>query len=430
MKSLNLPLILLLCSVQTIAQEKTRSSIVEEDTPHYGRRVALIVGANYTDSRIELNFAESDAKEIHDILKSRYGFEKCRLMLGADATEKSIKTAVQQETKDLTKDDCFLFYFAGHGEPSGKVFYLLPTDATEKDSVNRLPVSFVLNSANSEKNDGFKARHALFLLDCCYSGKGVDWLTKTYDPRHIQRRKFRASGVQVITSGSSSQKVPDDSPFARELVRALDTRLDNQEMFTARELFTHLEKRLKDKNQIPQCGEANLRGDADIGGDFHFMPVGDWEHETPIQNAIVYQTLTGPPGKWWFDEMPWLTPGIRLLLDGEQNVRTRVDPNFPPSNEGLQRIDATTLKGIAGLRSVASEKVELELGGDVQLGLKGLLEISPSSTTSRRKDVYAAVLNSVQSMRGASATTSHLKALLLHATGDDASEQYLSLIHI
>ena len=429
MKSINLFfLALLLVGANASAQKIQRGTAPEEGEPPYsGKRIALIVGINYegSESLSKLNGAEADAQKVHDILQTKYGFES-RLLSGAAATRSGMLAALTGATKGLTDSDCFLFYFAGHGEPDGKNFYLVPFGATARDSDSQLNVGDVLNKANKKDDEGFKARHALFLLDCCYSGRSLKWVAKNQDGHSIHKRKFWASGMQVITSGSRNQTVPDDSPFARAFVEALNTKMGTDSgMFTAREVFyDKIEKRLKGKEQAPQYGAMNLQRDGDTGGDFHFFPRGDWEHEPPTQTPIVYQTLTGPPGKWWFDEMPWLTPGLRHFLDGEQNVRTRVDPRFPPSKQKIEIPNVTTLVGIAGLRAEAEKRKELSLGGDIKLGLETLLAIRPEQTQSTREDAYTSLLSSFPTTRGNSGTTSHLKALLLHATGRDASEQY------
>jgi hypothetical protein len=96
----------------------------------YTKRWAVIVGINYTDSKLDgddrkvvpaLNNAENDAKAVKELLVKHYGYkEECiRYLIGKYATKAAIEKAIgddflRNKTK-VTDMDSVLFFFAGHG---------------------------------------------------------------------------------------------------------------------------------------------------------------------------------------------------------------------------------------------------------------------------------------------------------------------------
>src|SRR5690348_9471407 len=106
------------------------------------QRLAVVIGINYeslsptlpppeeADRRglNPLRFAEADAQAMANLLRDQ-GFDVLPL-LGADATRRSIVSAISRRNKAArAKDDLLVIYFAGHGEvDEDERAYLLPVD--------------------------------------------------------------------------------------------------------------------------------------------------------------------------------------------------------------------------------------------------------------------------------------------------------------
>jgi hypothetical protein len=146
-----------------------------EYKPTYDRSHALIVGINsYTDSRFRtLLNAESDAQALADLLGTApYNFDSIQTLLGEQAT----KRIIQQELNQLRKtkpDDRILVYFACHGytiedRRKRETGYLACVDTIPDEDYTALPLDEVTNLRNYAA-----AKHILFILDACYSGRAL-----------------------------------------------------------------------------------------------------------------------------------------------------------------------------------------------------------------------------------------------------------------
>lgn len=76
------------------------------------KRRALFIGVNnYSNGLPELSCAANDATVLQEFFAD-CGYETCILR---NADTNSILSAIEEQTRDLTRSDVFLFFFAGHG---------------------------------------------------------------------------------------------------------------------------------------------------------------------------------------------------------------------------------------------------------------------------------------------------------------------------
>ncbi|NOY67122.1 MAG: hypothetical protein GXP13_06910, partial [Gammaproteobacteria bacterium] len=130
----------------------------------FGKYHALIIGNNNYKYYPKLKTAVNDAKRAAKVLSEKYGF-KTRLLLNADRY--TILTALNEIRANLSKQDNFLIYYAGHGEidADNQRGYWLPVDAEVNNSANwisNLDITDMLNVIN--------AKHIMVVADSCYSG--------------------------------------------------------------------------------------------------------------------------------------------------------------------------------------------------------------------------------------------------------------------
>ena len=141
---------------------------------------AVIVGiSDYESSALNLKWAEDDALDMYDTLRSSNGWEADNLVLltNASATRDSIKAALSGLAKHVSADDHIVFYFSGRGsygpdqppfdEADGLDEYLVPYDG--------LPNSVARDLSDDTLQSLFAAlptNNVLIILDTGFVGAG------------------------------------------------------------------------------------------------------------------------------------------------------------------------------------------------------------------------------------------------------------------
>ena len=125
----------------------------------------LSVGiALYKDSRLNLNYAANDARDLAEALQNQttlYDIVDIKVLTDGLATRNNIRQAFDDFQKKVTGDDLFVFIYSGHGMEDA----LVPYDFDFND-----PYATTL-SKNDLRNKltGLQCNH-IILLDACHSG--------------------------------------------------------------------------------------------------------------------------------------------------------------------------------------------------------------------------------------------------------------------
>jgi formylglycine-generating enzyme required for sulfatase activity len=248
------------------ASTADRGMAVAEQSPgqltgtSYGHRHALVVGIDdYAGTGFpSLEYAVADARAVARILVERYGFEQqnVKLLLDDGATKNALEDALEDWACDVdrvSEEDLFVLFFAGHGETRsagrrGSRGYLVPADG------QRGEWSTLLGMDDFEGvSELIPAKHALFVLDCCFGGLA---LTRSAPPV--------AAGLtnrarQVISAGTAEQTVQDaggggHSVFTGALLGGLEGHadLDGDGVVTFGELFNHIGREVERKTEQRQ----------------------------------------------------------------------------------------------------------------------------------------------------------------------------------
>ena len=133
------------------------------------KKHALLIGVeDYRDESISpLNYACSDAKALGADLSDKCGFDNVRVLASKEGDDEptlvNIINALQDVTVELSEDDLFLFFFAGHGIEKSENAYLLASD-----SVAAFPDHASLSLDLLRKNfESLSAGKRVVLLDAC-----------------------------------------------------------------------------------------------------------------------------------------------------------------------------------------------------------------------------------------------------------------------
>jgi len=236
---------------QSISQKAGSTS----ERLNFGKYLALVIGNNEYNHLSKLKTAVNDAKSISTLLGSSYGFET---MLILNGTRRQILSALDYFRNNLTQNDNFLIYYAGHGyyDKAADRGYWLPVDATKETSAD-----WISNADITDKLKAIRAKHVIIIADSCYSGtliRGIKIVDKRSDYfNRISQKRSRT----VLTSGGfepvSDSGGGNHSVFAKALLGALH---DNISIMDGTELFSRIRRPvILDAPQTPQYSDIRLR---------------------------------------------------------------------------------------------------------------------------------------------------------------------------
>jgi hypothetical protein len=238
----------------------------------YTGSYALLIGeSDYTASGWQdLNSIPSELQPVEDLLKSQ-GFQVQTVFnLNASQLRSRINHFFNQY--GAQKNNRLLFFYSGHGHTHNDKGYLVPIDAPHPD-VNEavfLQKALIMDDIITWARR-FKAKHALFLFDSCFSGM----LFKVREPDEIPRQIVEATALpvrQFITAGRANETVPAESVFTPAFVNALRFAwgdMNGDGYVTGQELGLYLWNKVpQSSRQTPQYGKIT---DYDLSrGDFVF----------------------------------------------------------------------------------------------------------------------------------------------------------------
>jgi WD40 repeat protein len=214
--------------------------------PDFARSLAIVIGINnYTNGIPPLQNAVNDAVKLVELLREKYGYQVWE-DLDEAATLKNLCEMLETILPgEVTADDRFLLYFAGHGialngDDDGPEGYLIPQDAQLGNVQTYLRMIQLHDCLNN-----LPCRHFLGILDCCFAG-AFRWSSNKREilaAKKIYRERYDRfisdPAWQVITSASYDQKALDafslncqrggegnHSPFAAALLAALEGKAD------------------------------------------------------------------------------------------------------------------------------------------------------------------------------------------------------------
>jgi len=234
-----------------------------------GKYYALLIAIqDYSNPEIgKLDYPVSDARQLMEVLSSRYNFEKENIKILNNPDRRTIYKTLQDSRKQLTGNDNLLIFYAGHGMwlDDMKQGFWLPSDAAGPND----PSDWIPNSSIRDYIKAIKAKHILLIADACFSGGIFKMREASSSPGTSVEKIYEMPSRKAMTSGSL-KTVPDQSAFVEFLIKRLkenrEPYLDSQKLFTSlRDSVINNSK----VNQTPLYGAINEAGDE--GGDFVFV---------------------------------------------------------------------------------------------------------------------------------------------------------------
>lgn len=204
---------------------------------------ALVIGMRRYESPAwkELTGAEEDVSKVKAALE-KLGFAvEDEMDLTGRALAERIEKFIREHGR--RKENGLLIYYTGHGysmKPSAggpEVGFIVPSDAPgpRRDEKGFLRTAISMDRMR-EYARKIEAKHALFVLDSCFSGSLVDAAGQDSSSAHAPRRQADGHYVEemarlpvrhFITSGTNKQEVPASGLFREKFINALDAESNN-----------------------------------------------------------------------------------------------------------------------------------------------------------------------------------------------------------
>jgi uncharacterized caspase-like protein/Flp pilus assembly protein TadD len=260
--------------------------------PDYESSWAVVIGIdNYQHAR-KLSYAVKDAVGMGEILVSRLGFTRDRVLAILDPAPERQETPYTLVSSDATKaaieellythlpgkagnDDRVLIFYAGHGEsrklPNDEERgYLVPANGKPGQWHTCIDLDGVI-----EAGEFFKAKHIFYLLDSCYSGLAT--VRSTVKPTRYEADMLTRKARQVLTAGNAEQVVADKGPDGHSLFTGYvleglrgEAAQKNSDVITASDLMVYVKDRVGRQHGSHQTPDIGPLPGHQSGGDFVF----------------------------------------------------------------------------------------------------------------------------------------------------------------
>lgn len=244
--------------------------------PRQGKDYALLIATDHYSHWLDLPNPTQDAGAIAQLLHDVYGFE-------VDPLFNPTKTEILKKLQSLTEPNRFgladqvLIFVAGHGDRLNKEGYVVASNSKDIES-DPTRESLIPHSQVRDLAEKIDCGHVLVVLDVCFGGTFDFGIASggtrggTYQKVSKQEfisRKMGCKSALWLTSGAGTP-VPDGdpgqhSPFARDLIEALENKGGRDGIVTFHELLVQVEE-----SQLSDPRNGQLRGNQ-AGGDFLFI---------------------------------------------------------------------------------------------------------------------------------------------------------------
>lgn len=169
------------------------------------------IGINkYKNPGLDLNYARADAQAFARLIREKSAalFQDIKLLelYDQDATRANILSKLDQLAAQVSPEDVFFFYYAGHGSMVDNQFYFIPTESVSLYQKDKLAQESIQALEMQQKFRNIKALKQLVILDACQSGGSTEVLAQRGATEEKALAQLsRSSGVHVLAAAGSEQ---------------------------------------------------------------------------------------------------------------------------------------------------------------------------------------------------------------------------------
>ncbi len=173
--------------------------------PKFGRSVGVVIGIGQYDFWDGLNAPANDAMRVRNFLVEEAGFDEVYTFINSSINLNKFNDLVSNKLPSvLNQNDRLFFYWSGHGgeaiDFAGRKFGFLPLGNGRVDGTENAVFMDDIDSWIRR----FKAKHALFVIDSCFSG--LAGRAKSSNVRKATFRRISKPAHYVLTSSASNQR--------------------------------------------------------------------------------------------------------------------------------------------------------------------------------------------------------------------------------
>ncbi len=339
----------------------------------FERSVAVVVGISDYAHWDRLASPENDAKRITAFLKDN-GFDEIHTIRNSQVTRARLAEIISSISRRLGENDRFFFYWSGHGGLSTRgatnLGYLALSDTTETGKGDPVLMRELQWWALR-----IPARHKLFLLDTCFSGKAI---TEGYNAaRKIPIGRMSQPIDLILTSSAPDQisfgyRDGTGGIFTSAFLKAVgaDTRnysadYNGDGLITASEIKTEIGNQLFARQAEAGFSQTAVLApfSGNLQGEYFFVSPNGPAEETPIVQPVENPFQVQPSGK---TDTPEVISGqagdtADFVLDAWTNVARDVgDPIVkiaPEAGPDQRDINAAYRKSILGERMTREQRI-------------------------------------------------------------------------
>ncbi|WP_420575442.1 caspase family protein [Ekhidna sp.] len=171
----------------------------------------LAVGINeYENQALNLNYARTDASSFSEQMKQQgeaiYSKVVLHQVFDREATKEKILKKIEELKSQISVNDVFVFYYAGHGSMVDGNFYLVSSGASRLYDNSRIDEYGIDASTLQQAMLEIKALKQLIVMDACQSGGSVEVLAQRGAPEEKAIAQLsRSSGIHVMAAAGSEQ---------------------------------------------------------------------------------------------------------------------------------------------------------------------------------------------------------------------------------
>ncbi|MDH5603274.1 MAG: caspase family protein, partial [Cyclobacteriaceae bacterium] len=169
------------------------------------------IGINrYKNPTLNLNYAEADAKSfVKEIKKSGARlFNKIKSfeLLNEKATKDNILQTLTELKDQISPNDVFYFYYAGHGSIVESEFYFIPFDNVRLYDKENLQQEAITARLMQEHFREIRALKQVLFIDACHSGGSTELLAERGAAEEKALAQLsRSAGIHILAAAGSEQ---------------------------------------------------------------------------------------------------------------------------------------------------------------------------------------------------------------------------------
>lgn len=277
---------------------------------------AVLIGINkYKDNKLSpLQYAEKDCQDLYNILTDpkicNFPEKNIKKLIGVEAKTRNVERALHTYCyKNRTENDIVLVYFSGHSFIAGdeQIAYIGTYDVNIKNLLQNPNEGIRMDRIHQDCFNKSKAKHVIFILDCCHSGAFTPSNKKSYpgsNSKDLLNPIFFSTGMGRIAicscppdSDSRKSKYHQNSLFTHYLIKALRGEASEQDTgeVTLDSLISYLNNKLP-ANQTPvrfgqSSGRIVISRPESINEE---EPISYIQGDVQLNNQIDFKSLKNP----------------------------------------------------------------------------------------------------------------------------------------